>query len=549
MEAGEVVPLSEQGATTIELVDLNRRELLLGRAKALADTHAQWLGLDADERAQAPVRDALLEASLSFAAIRRQFVATWAREEFPSVARAMLIEPIATSARAQLADEFEIREREREAYSVTEDTRAARRAYFGRARLIERIAVRNFKPVGELELSVNSTEVQRAPWLVLLGENGTGKSAVLQAITLTLMDEAQREALGLDPASLIRQGSESARVEVQLTGSRNPTSLEITRDGFRSGGDSAKTLLLAYGATRLLPRTSGKSVKDPGVARVDNLFDPFVALADATEWLLSLNSSQFSPVARALKRLLSLDEEIEIRRSLKRRTVGVTVHGLQIPFAQLSDGYQAVVALAIDVMSVMLRRWKALEVAEGVVALDELGAHLHPRWQMTIVDNLRAAFPRVQFIASTHDPLCLRGLEDGEVAVLRSQNGDIVPVTDLPSVKGLRVDQLLTSAHFGLNSTIDPTLDRLFERYYALRSERSRTQREEREYTSLQKELERCRLLGANRRERLMLEAADDFLAAERSVTSDQRRSRLQAETRKRIRDLWSASGPSELSQ
>jgi hypothetical protein len=358
------------------------------------------------------------------------------------------------------------------------------------------------------------------------------------------MDEEQRRLTDLDPTTLIRRGSAGAYIEVKLTGTRIPTGLEITPDGFRSEGGAAKTLLLAYGATRLLPRSQEESAKDVGLARVDNLFDPFVPLADATKWLLDLPSARFAPVARTLKRLLSLNEEDEIRRSHKRGTVEVAANGEPVPLGQLSDGYQTVVALAIDVMSVMLRRWKALEVAEGIVAVDELGAHLHPRWRMTIVENLRAAFPRVQFISSTHDPLCLRGLEDGEVVVLRRQDGDINAVTDLPSVKGLRVDQLLTSEHFGLNSTVDPTLDRLFERYYDLRAQRGRTQTEEKEYASLEQQLEQYRVLGTTRRERLMLEAADDFIAAERSITSDERRARLQQDTKRRIRELWESGSP-----
>ena len=108
--------------------------------------------------------------------------------------------------------------------------------------------------------------------------------------------------------------------------------------------------------------------------------------------------------------------------------------------------------------------------------IDELGAHLHPRWRMRIVPSLRQVFPRVQFLTSTHDPLCLRGLGDGEVVVVkRDPDGEVVAVTDLPSVAGLRVDQLLTSEHFGLNSTIDPELDSLFAEYYLLKAKPHRT--------------------------------------------------------------------------
>ena len=53
-----------------------------------------------------------------------------------------------------------------------------------------------------------------------------------------------------------------------------------------------------------------------------------------------------------------------------------------------------------------------------MVLLDEIEVHLHPRWQIGIVEALRHAFPRVRFIASTHSPLCLHGLEREEIRKL-----------------------------------------------------------------------------------------------------------------------------------
>lgn len=80
------------------------------------------------------------------------------------------------------------------------------------------------------------------------------------------------------------------------------------------------------------------------------------------------------------------------------------------------------------------------------------------------MDGLRRALPGVTFIATTHDPLCLRGMNDGEVKVLtRLTNADWpVPVRveqleDLPNVSLLTVDQLLTSELFRLFDIDDPT--------------------------------------------------------------------------------------------
>jgi predicted ATP-binding protein involved in virulence len=174
------------------------------------------------------------------------------------------------------------------------------------------------------------------------------------------------------------------------------------------------------------------------------------------------------------------------------------------------------------------------------VLIDELGAHLHPRWRMRIVPSLRQVFPRVQFLTSTHDPLCLRGLGDGEVVVVkRDADGEVVAVTDLPSVAGLRVDQLLTSEHFGLNSTIDPELDALFAEYYLLKAKPHRTAADTRRLDELQQQLDGLDVLGSTRRERIVLEAADDYLAKAGTLADPGERLALKESTKKRIAAIW----------
>jgi len=187
----------------------------------------------------------------------------------------------------------------------------------------------------------------------------------------------------------------------------------------------------------------------------------------------------------------------------------------------------------------MLHRWKTMELAEGIVLIDELGAHLHPRWRMRIVKALRAAFPRLQFLVSTHDPLCLRGLFNGEVVVLRRFGQAIAAITDLPSVEGMRVDQLLTSDYFGLDSVIDPELDDLFKRYYELKAKRRLSAADRGELGGLETRLGQYRVLGSTRRERMALEAADEFLARETRVRDDGERLQLKEETRRKIAQIW----------
>jgi hypothetical protein len=407
--------------------------------------------------------------------------------------------------------------------------------------------LRHFKVIRELDLTLPrvASTTSGAPWLMLLGENACGKSSVLQALALALMGEEARSRLELDAASFVTNGESTGSVEIHLAGTTSPVRLEFSRRSPRFEGEAdPKMLLLAYGATRLLPRGKLSTPPPAGSVRVANMFDPFSPIGNVTEWLLRFDEKRFDALAQALKSLLDLAPEDRLVRNRRAGRIEVESYGTRVPLEHLSDGYQSVVALATDIMAVLLERWPSVEAAEGTVLIDELGAHLHPRWRMRIVPSLRQVFPRVQFLASTHDPLCLRGLEDGEIAVMRRDaERRIVAVTDLPSVAGLRIDQLLTSEHFGLNSTIDPELDALFAEYYALKAKRRLKAVERRRHDELKARLDGLQVLGSTRRERLVLEAADEFIAREPELTDPSRKIALRKATRNEIADLWAEVG------
>jgi len=116
---------------------------------------------------------------------------------------------------------------------------------------------------------------------------------------------------------------------------------------------------------------------------------------------------------------------------------GIQVGGeeLKLPAVWLSQGYQAVISLVADIIgNVWLEAGSEVELddMEGIVLVDELDLHLHPTWQTEIVAGLRAAFPAMQFIVTTHSPLVLAGCRAEEVWVLK-QDDETGNVTANPS--------------------------------------------------------------------------------------------------------------------
>ncbi|NNC99054.1 MAG: AAA family ATPase, partial [Gammaproteobacteria bacterium] len=162
-----------------------------------------------------------------------------------------------------------------------------------------------------------------------------------------------------------------------------------------------------------------------------------------------------------------LDEDQDFTR--RDDQIIIDTEGGRTPLSEMSVGYKSVVAMATDIIRELMYHYDNLELAHAVVLIDEIETHLHPRWKMRIMGLLRRAFPKVQFIVTTHDPLCLRGMFDGEVFVLQRSPEDqrVETLVDLPRIQGMRAEQILTSEFFGLGST-DPETEAQLAVYNSL---------------------------------------------------------------------------------
>ena len=421
--------------------------------------------------------------------------------------------------------------------------------------IVERLWIRNFRGIEDLKLTlaprdddaastvpIGEDERVRAPWMVLIGENGHGKTSILQALALVLMGARARSGLGIAPYELVHKNAVEAEITVEFRG-RPPRSLRIRRGaGFEASGDDTPWVMAGYGAARIPfpPRFEWLQPTSVRLPRVQSLFRPGRQLVPADRWLR--RSKDFEYVARALKGILLQPETTEV----VRKGDSIQLHPQDEPaidVRQLSDGYRATIALAVDLMATFTKRWDSVDIARGLVLVDEIGAHLHPRWQMRVVKSFREAFPELQFIATTHDPLVLRGLEGPhEVAVLRRTDDHrmyALPSHKLPPVNEMRVDELLGSELFGLGSTIDPDIEDKFERYYQLLAVRDPDRDTIDEIEEIRNELAGHRQFGVTRRERLALEAADEYLAEEWNEPDPAEREKLLGESMAKLRAIW----------
>jgi len=340
---------------------------------------------------------------------------------------------------------------------------------------IKHIHISNFKGIERLSISFSGGEIYplETPCLMMLGENATGKSSVLQAISLCLMGEELRTKLQLNPEDYLSRepmgwklfSERITEVSVEFEGGERA---ELRIDPLRrrfEGDIEPATVVLAYGARRFFDE---KRRVARNVDRVKTLFNPLATVAHPTAWLERIDEHTFNALSRAMREIFVLRPNDEIFKDKDGR-VFIRAHGRETPIERLSEGYKSLFAMTVDIARYLIDVWGNLEGARGVVLIDEIETHLHPRWKMRVVAALRAALPQVQFITTTHDPLCLRGMGDGEVQVLfRNNENAIENLIDLPNVKSLRTEQLLTSDYFGLASSSDPDFENSLDEYAAI---------------------------------------------------------------------------------
>jgi len=571
-EDGMVYSSKPRGQATIAVLDLNRPALVEVRSRAAIELTKVLESISEDPNQLFSSIQSLTDAYQEFAGMKRQLVGAYLErkgldkpdfKDFAENIQASTIKVSKTDQRHAKRD-YVAYQQSMQDFSLEKE--ADIHKYFSQRRLIERIQIRNIKAIHTLDLDLTRSQSGRTPWLMLLGENATGKSTVLQAVAMTLagMDYFTKlvSKHAIHPAEYIRNGVKSGQVKVKLSGFSAPHTLTFhpSRVEFKSPlgeiatvefegdkilhasgkGWEPQVLLLGYGATRLLPRVMDGESYGGLFARVDNLFDPFVPLVNAKRWLLDLEEDKFEYTNRAFKELVELRKGEGLKR--EDGQLRVKSHRVEVPVSSLSDGYQTILALAADILSVVLgpRMWITPEDAEGVVLLDEIGSHLHPTWKMRFVPSLRKFLPGMQFIATTQEPLCLRGIQGGEVVVMqRDEEAQIVALSDLPSPADFRVDQLLTSEFFGLHTTSDPEVEQLFTTYYSLLAKDSLSPGEARRLEELKVQLRDRKHLGETLREEILYDLIDKTLARKKNQQPQLKASEIKKEVVSEISEIW----------
>jgi hypothetical protein len=231
-----------------------------------------------------------------------------------------------------------------------------------------------------------------------------------------------------------------------------------------------------YGATRRIGKTSLSDRRDMFPSA--SLFYDTAELLNPEEWLLQ---ADYAAIRQTRRRIRALRRRDQIKQVLLRLLPDVvdlrfsqsdeetfapsveakTPYGW-VRIQDLSLGYVTLISWIVDFASRLIDRYPSSNnpLAEpAVVLVDEIDLHLHPKWQRQLTSFLCEIFPNTQFIVTAHSPLVVQSAVDANIVLLRREGDHVVIDNNVEAVKNWRVDQVLTSDLFGLESARPPELD------------------------------------------------------------------------------------------
>jgi len=316
---------------------------------------------------------------------------------------------------------------------------------------ISEISLKNFRGYSDFKVLIH-------PSLnVLVGENGVGKTSILEALAcglgpfLTAMPDAKGKLIKKSDIHINSKGiANYARISIETTSS-------LSWDLVAKGGDfseppkigttaltsfathlvdtqSEYPLIAYYGTNRALTSTSSKVAINPFEKEnrgegYDFALDAKINYGILKNWFSKIEVDELRKrdelkdhkFIHPAKRLVSEAVYQIVDRAtcleFDKNSNDVMIHWkneqderVKLTLEQLSEGYRNMVSLTIDLVrrAYLLNPTKPKPLTvQGIVLIDEIELHLHPRWQQKVLNDLTNLFKNIQFIVTTHSPQVL----------------------------------------------------------------------------------------------------------------------------------------------
>lgn len=350
---------------------------------------------------------------------------------------------------------------------------------------LKNLKIRNVGPFknDEMDFISNETELKNPPVIIITGENGTGKSIILDAIRTLFMGpfmNVEREIIS----------SKDFLIELNIVADEKnvnfKTSQQSEQDGFTTNNNEINKLFHAqfepkfkrdfifdYWTSKLssdkftissiaaletngyLDNSLSGVHKNMEVTKIISFFDYLKDSKNESE--KKLGESLYAILEEIINISITNGKLSHVSRITLKPII--KVQNREISLDKLSSGnlylIQRLSSLLRQVYSICVLN--GISIAEykkikGVLLIDEAENHLHPKWQKVFLKNILKLFPKLQIIASTHSPFIISSIENSKVFVCKSQTDYSVVVEETDLYTNKPVEEILMSPLFNTSN-------------------------------------------------------------------------------------------------
>lgn len=338
----------------------------------------------------------------------------------------------------------------------------------------ERTEIQNFKGIEKMNLEFSSGVN------LLIGNNGVGKTTVLEALALSIqtyfsrMNDIAKKSIKKDDvhftSNLVGDASQHRvysnptviKSEINLGGleysseisredETNATRTKYTGKEFAAAGrdllNSQEAILpvICYFSTSRVVDTQKVSTNAVGKNKLNDRRCGYIDCLNATldrkaltDWTFKMAMAEYKKgtavaeyeafkkaVGIFMQKMNDLEEIPLVEYTRDFEDITYAEDGKTMLVNYLSAGYQSLLWMLMEIsfrIALLNPELSDYSQAEGIVLIDEIDMHLHPRWQWKILDALHSSFPKVQFIAATHSPIIISSFKDAKLLSI-GENG------------------------------------------------------------------------------------------------------------------------------
>lgn len=357
---------------------------------------------------------------------------------------------------------------------------------------IEKVSIKNFKAIDNIEIEF------RPGVNLLIGDNGVGKTSVLEAITVAIggfiagiHGVIAKNIVADDVRICLKElGQASSAIEYKtpveiscwadIDGEKynwtrrrkdempnSKTTMEdkgIAKYAREITNDISKQLpLLCFQSEARVWQTRRSNFGTELKKKLNDRRCGYIGCLDYSldikgikEWCLKMELSAFqknakiaeyeafkSVVATVMQKMSDLPEKPIVSYSQQVGDIVYSENGIDMPISYLSAGYQSLLWMTMNLAYRMAllnpESGENIALVPGIVLIDELDMHLHPKWQWNVIKALEETFPNVQFIVATHSPIIISSCKNENLILMKNDQETIY----LPNAYGYSVEDVL----------------------------------------------------------------------------------------------------------